>query len=151
MRQQFHLTKEGVDELRAEMEALMGRRVEIAEAINTARQQGDLSENAEYTAAKTDQERTEKRIAEIDNILKNVKVIKHKKADKVSLGSMVELKNSNGKVTFSVVGTVEADPLEGKVSDESPIGKALLGKQVGDNVEIILPSKTEKYKVAAIS
>lgn len=151
MRQQFHLTKEGVDELRAEMEALMGRRVEIAEAINTARQQGDLSENAEYTAAKTDQERTEKRIAEIDNILKNVKVIKRKKADKVSLGSTVELKNSNGKVTFSVVGTVEADPLEGKVSDESPIGKALLGKQVGDNVEIILPSKTEKYKVAAIS
>lgn len=150
MNKQFQLTKDGIAELEAEIKGLLARRVEIAEAINTARQQGDLSENAEYQAARLDQERTEKRIAEIDNILKNASVIKIKKSDKVQLGSKVELKNALGTVTFSVVGTIEADPLEGKVSDISPIGKALLGKSVGDDVEIVLPSKTEKYKIAAI-
>ncbi|MCA9348941.1 transcription elongation factor GreA [Candidatus Saccharibacteria bacterium] len=151
MNKQFHLTKDGIEELNAEIKQLMSRRVEIAEAINIARQQGDLSENAEYTAAKSDQERTEKRIAEIDHILKNVAVIKQRKSDKVVLGSVVELKNAEGKATFTVVGTVEADPLSGKVSDVSPIGSALLGKSVGDDVEIVLPSKTKKYKVASIS
>lgn len=148
MKKQFHLTKEGVDELTKELEELVASRPKLAEAISLAREQGDLSENAEYQSAKLEQERVENRISEVDHILKNVEVIKHRKSDKVRLGSTVEL---SGGVSFSVVGTVEADPLEGKVSDESPIGKALLGKAVGDKVEIVTPAHTKKYTVKAIS
>ncbi|MEM6998171.1 MAG: GreA/GreB family elongation factor, partial [Patescibacteria group bacterium] len=107
---------------------------------------------AEYQSAKLEQERVESRLKEIDHILKNVEVIKHpSKSDIVRLGSTVELKEGSKKVSFSVVGTVEADPLEGKVSDESPVGQALLGKAVGDKVEIETPAQTRKYTVAAIS
>lgn len=151
MKKQFHLTKEGIDELQAEFDKLIASRGSIAEAINLAREQGDISENAEYQSARLDQDRVESRISEINNILKNVSVIKMpKKSDKVRLGSTVELKSGSKSVTLSVVGTVEADPLEGKVSDESPIGRALLGAQVGQKVEIVTPVETAKYTVSSI-
>ncbi len=152
MKKQFHLTSEGIREFEAELEELLSKRPAVAEAISLAREQGDLSENAEYQNAKLEQDRLEKRIKQIDHILKNVEVIKTpRKHDKVRLGSTVELKSGNKKVTFSVVGTVEADPLEGKVSDESPIGKALLGAALGEKVEIVTPAETKKYTVASIS
>lgn len=153
MKKQFRLTKEGVDELKAELDQLVSRRGEIAQSIKTAREQGDLSENAEYHAAKDDQERTELRISELEHILANVDLIKKPKGDsKVQLGSSVKLKGEGTKTKeFQVVGTVEADPLEGKISDESPIGKALLGKKEGDEVEIVTPAETATYTVVDIS
>ena len=148
------MTQEGINELKTELEALLARRPEVAEAIKNARDQGDLSENAEYHAAKDDQQSMEQRISELEYILANVEVIAKAKDGKniVRLGSTVELKNGNGKAKqFTVVGTVEADPLNGKISDESPIGKALMGKQIGEEVEIVTPADTTTYKVAGIS
>ena len=154
MRKQFHLTQQGVDELRAELGELVGLRADIADRIKTAREFGDLSENAEYSSARQDQERNETRIAEIEHILANVQIITApQKNSKVVLGSTVKLKSSDGKAVkqFQVVGTVEADPLEGKISDESPIGQALIGKKQGDEVEIKTPAETKVYKVVDIS
>jgi transcription elongation factor GreA len=152
MKKQFHLTQQGVDELRAELTELTGLRSEIADRIKTAREFGDLAENAEYGAARQDQERNEARIADIEHILANVQVITApQKNGKVVLGSTVKLESSTGKIKeFQVVGTVEADPLEGKISDESPIGQAMMGKKVGDEVEIKTPAETTKYKVVDI-
>lgn len=151
MKKQYRLTKEGIAELEAELKSLISRRADVADAIKTAREQGDLSENAEYQSARTEQERLEARVSEIEHILANSDVIKKPKGDnKVQLGSTVKLKGSNGKEqTFQVVGTVEADPLNGKISDESPIGKALLGKSLGDIVEVAANNDIE-YKISKI-
>jgi transcription elongation factor GreA len=152
MKKQFHLTQAGVDELRAELTELTGQRLVIADRIKTAREFGDLSENMEYSAARQDQERNEARIAEIEHILANVQVITAPKTDsKVVLGSTVKLKSATGKVKeFQVVGTVEADPLNGKISDESPIGQALMGKKEGESIEIKTPAETTTYKIVDI-
>lgn len=154
MKKQFHLTRDGVKELSTELELLVARRPGIAEAIKNAREQGDLSENAEYHAAKDDHEKTESRISELEHILQNAEIIsKPRGAKKAQLGSTVKLKakTGGGSKTFQVVGTVEADPLSGKISDESPIGQALLGKQVGEEVEIVTPAETATYKITSIS
>jgi transcription elongation factor GreA len=152
MKKLFRLTKEGVDELKTELDGLISKRVGIAEAIKTARELGDLAENAEYQSARAEQDRNEGRIGEIENILQSVEIIKKPKGDsKVQLGSSVKLKNGTTTKEFQVVGTVEADPLNGKISDESPIGGALLGKNVGDDVEITTPSEVITYKVVEIS
>lgn len=152
MKKAFHLTAEGIAELQAEVKELIAQRGPIAERIKLAREFGDLAENAEYTSALQEQERTESRIAEIENILLNAEVIKKPKGDsKVQLGSKVSLKAKGKTKEFQVVGTVEADPVNGKISDESPIGQALLGKAVGDAVEINTPAETSTYTVAAIS
>lgn len=153
MNKQFHLTKQGVEELEAELHKLTEMRSVIADRIKTAREFGDLSENMEYSAARQDQERNESRIAEIEHILQNVSIInKPKSDDLVELGNTVKLKSDSGKTKeFQVVGTVEADPLEGKISDESPLGQAVLGKKKGDKVEIKTPSETATYKIVDIS
>lgn len=152
MKKQFRLTQSGVDELKSELSALIAKRAEIADAIKTARELGDLAENAEYQSARADQERSESRIAEIENILQNVDIISKPKTDnKVGLGSTVALRNDGRTKTFQVVGTVEADPLSGKISDESPLGQALLGKKLGDSVEIQTPAETTVYKVIEIA
>lgn len=153
MKKRFSMTKEGIAELQSELDELVARRSSIADAIKTAREQGDLSENAEYHAAKDEQERTEARISELEAILSNSEVIKKPRSDsKVVLGSVVTLKGAGGKnKQFTVVGTVEADPLEGKISDESPIGRALLGKREGEEVEIVTPVETAMFKIADIS
>jgi transcription elongation factor GreA len=153
MNKLFHLTKQGVDELQAELKELTGQRAEIADRIKTAREFGDLGENMEYTAARQDQERNESRITEIEHILSNVAVITAPKGDsEVVLGSTIKLKSADGKTKqFQVVGTVEADPLNGKISDESPIGKALMGQREGDSVEIKTPAETVTYNIENIS
>ncbi|HSX29112.1 MAG TPA: transcription elongation factor GreA [Candidatus Saccharimonadales bacterium] len=153
MNKLFHLTKQGVDELQAELKELIAARSIIADRIKTAREFGDLGENMEYTAARQDQERNENRITEIEHILKNVQVISTPKSDgAVMLGSTIKLKSEDGKTKeFQVVGTVEADPLNGKISDESPIGRALMGKKEGDAVEIKTPVETAAYKIIDIS
>jgi transcription elongation factor GreA len=153
MKKQYRMTKEGTEELSKELVLRVAARTQIADRIKTAREFGDLTENAEYSSAMNEKEQNESRIAELEHILGNVELITAPKSDsKVRLGSSVILKSEDGKqVKFSVVGTVEADPLEGKISDESPIGNALLGKKIGDNVEIQTPAETRTYKLVEIS
>lgn len=153
MKKQFRLTKEGVSELEEELKGLISQRGSIAERIKTAREFGDLNENAEYSAARQEQERVEGRIAEIEHILLNVEIIKKPKRDHyVQLGSSVSLSAGTGKARkFQVVGTVEADPLNGKISDESPIGQILLGKKEGEAVEIETPTEKVIYKIVDIA
>ncbi len=152
MHKQFKLTTEGIKELEKELKTLLASRSDIAERIKSAREFGDLSENAEYSSARQEQERAEARIAEIDHILKNAETISEpKKKDLVVLGNTVVLKSKDGERTFTIVGSVEADPLEGKISDESPIGQALLGKKLGQEVEIVTPAATISYTISAIS
>lgn len=152
MNKQFRLTKQGVAELEAELNTLLGKRKIIAESIKSARELGDLAENAEYQSARAEHERNEARIAELEHILQNTKLINTPKNDsKVVLGAKVMLKSNNGRTKeFQVVGTVEADPLNGKISDESPIGKALLDKKVGEEIEIKTPTETTVYQIASI-
>ncbi len=149
MKKQYHLTAEGKVELETELSELVAKRGEIAEKIANARDYGDLSENAEYDAAREEQAMLETRITELEDILKNADIITHKKSSTVQVGSTVELKN--GKVVkYQVVGPVEADPLEGKISNESPIGAALMGKKVGDKVTITTPKGEVSYTVQAV-
>ncbi len=151
MNKAFLLTKQGVAELEKEHVSLVAERKPAADAIKTAREFGDLAENAEYQSARQEQEKLEARISEIEHILQNVKIIgKPNGGSKVQIGSTVTLKNGATK-KFQVVGTVEADPLNGKISDESPIGQALLGKKLGDKVEIVTPVETATYKIAEIA
>ena len=151
MKKMYQITTTGKRELEAELAELKSRRGAIADKLAEARDFGDLSENAEYSSARQEQERVESRIAEIENILLNVEIIKKTKGDnKVALGSMVTLKNHDIK-KFQVVGTVEADPMNGKISDESPIGQALLGKKIGDTVEIKLAADIHTYKVMDVA
>ena len=153
MKKEFHLTSQGHAELTLELKALQDNRKVIAEAISTARSQGDLSENAEYHAAKDEQAKNDQRMEEVEHILANSEIIKAPKGDsKVQLGSTVKLKSQDGKTKeFQVVGTVEADPLNGKISDASPIGSALLGKKHGEEVEIKTPADTTTFKIEDIS
>ena len=151
MKKLFHLTQAGIDELSAELTALKAKRIETAEAIKTARELGDLAENAEYQSARAEQEKTDARIAEIEHILANVEVIKGGKGKAVTLGSTVTLKDGKKDLVLQVVGTIEADPLARKISDESPIGKALLGKKEGEAVEIQTPAGAGTYKIASIA
>ena len=148
----YRLTKDGIAELQTELAQLTSARSDIADKIKTAREFGDLAENAEYQTARQEQEKNESRIAEVEHILANVEEIKKPKGDsKVQLGSTVLLKSKNGKAKeFQVVGTVEADPLEGKISDESPIGQALLGKKEGEDVEIKTPAEISTYTIVDI-
>lgn len=152
MKKQYYLTTEGVEELKNELKELVGQRGPIAERIKTAREFGDLSENAEYSAARREQDRVENRIAGIETILQSVEIIKKPRGDsRVQLGSVVKLHGNGTDKEFQVVGTVEADPLHGKISDESPIGQALLGKHEGEEVEIQTPAERATYKIVDIS
>ena len=129
------LTAEGKKELEAELEELIRNRPAVAEKIATARAFGDLSENEEYSSARNEQKIAEGRILEIQDILKNAKIIRGGKKDKADLGATVSLEMSGRKVEYTLVGPTEANPLEGKISNESPIGKALLGKKAGEEFE----------------
>ncbi|HIA91535.1 TPA: transcription elongation factor GreA [Candidatus Saccharibacteria bacterium] len=152
MNKDYQLTQEGYDELKQEADELISRRGELAEAIKVARDQGDLSENSEYHDAKDEQGRVESRISEINHILTNAKIIETSKSSEVVIGSTVTLENEKGKeVKYAVVSSVEANPLERKISDQSPIGKSLLGQKIGDAVAVELPAGTVNYKIKEIS
>ena len=154
LKKQFRMTQTGADELRIELSDLIAGRSAVAERIKTAREFGDLSENAEYQSARAEQDRQEARISELEHILQNVEIIQEPKssaAAKVQLGSKVKLKSDGKTKEFQIVGTVEADPLNGKISDESPIGKLLMNKKIGDAVELQTPSEVATYKVTDIS
>lgn len=147
----FQLTTAGKKELEAELIELKSRRGDIADKISEARDFGDLSENAEYDAAREEQGLVETRIAEIEDILANATLIRSSTSGSVSLGSTVELTTDGKQVTYTVVGPVEADPLAGKISNESPIGEALFGKKIGDTAVITTPKGQVTYTIASIS
>lgn len=135
MKKTVNLTAEGKAELEQELKDLIAQRPVIAERLATARAFGDLSENQEYSDARAEQKTVENRIAEIEDTLKNATIIKTRKSDKVNIGSTVNITMSGKKFTYTVVGPVEANPLEGKISHESPIGKELLGRKVGEDLK----------------
>ena len=151
MKKLYQITEEGKKELELELTDLKGRRGALAEKIANARDFGDLSENAEYDSAREEQGLVESRIAEIEDILLNAELIKSGNKSKVGLGSKVELKTGAKTVTYYVVGPVEADPLEGKISNESPIGLALMDKKVGDVATITTPKGDISYEIVSIA
>ena len=151
MKKHYQITSDGKKELEKELVTLKARRGEVADKIAEARDFGDLSENAEYDAAREEQGLLETRIAEIEDILNNADIIKSTRKKTIDLGSKVELKTGNKSVSYIIVGPVEANPLEGKISNESPIGMALYGKKVGDSATISTPKGDVTYKVSQVS
>ncbi|QSX09673.1 transcription elongation factor GreA [Alkalibacter rhizosphaerae] len=150
------LTYEGLKKLEEELEKLKTvRRREVAERIKTAREFGDLSENAEYDEAKNEQAFIEGRIAELEHKLKNARIIDEDElgTDIVSIGSIVKVKDGelNEVLRFHIVGSAEADPMEDKISNESPVGAALLSKKVGDVVSIEVPDGNVVMEIMEIS
>ena len=149
------LTPEGYKKLQEEIELLSTtRRLEIAERIKVAREFGDIAENAEYDAAKNDQAHLEARIAVLEERLKNARVVTKKeiKSGEVSVGTTVRLKDmtSNKTVEYHIVGSAEANPAEMKLSNESPVGKAIMGRKKGEVVEVTVPRGTTKFKIMEI-
>lgn len=135
IKKSISLTAEGKKELEQELDALIKGRPIIAEKIATARAFGDLSENEEYSSARNEQKMAEGRILEIQDILKNAKIIRGGKKTSVVLGATVVLDMGGREVTYTLVGATEANPLEGKISDASPIGKAVLGHKSGEEID----------------
>jgi transcription elongation factor GreA len=157
---QILLTKEGLEKMEAELDELKGvKRKEVAEKIKVALSFGDLSENSEYDEAKNEQAIVEARIADIEAMLKNVKVLDESElsSENIHMGSKVELRVVNPKtgssqvVNYKIVGSNEADPLNGCISDESAVGKALLDRAIGDKVEVEVPAGKMEYEVLTIS
>ena len=146
------LTYEGLKALEDELHDLkVNRRREVAQKIKEAREQGDLSENAEYDAAKEEQRDIELRIEEIDKILKNAEVVVDEDIDSsvINVGCTVKIKDLefNEEMEYKIVGSTEANSLQGKISNESPVGKALIGAQKGDTVEVETPAGMIKYMI----
>lgn len=135
IKKSISLTAEGKKELEEELQRLIASRPEITERIATARAFGDLSENEEYSSARNEQKMAEGRILEIQEILKNAKIIRGGKKDSATLGATVKLDMGGREVTYALVGPTEANPLEGKISNESPIGKVIFGRKVGESFD----------------
>ena len=151
----FIMTYEGVKKLEEELEYLKTvKRKEITEKIKVALGYGDLSENSEYDEAKNDQAFTEGRIIQLENMLKNAVVVDENEIpkDKVSVGSIVKVMDYefDEEVEYTIVGSAEADPMNFKISNESPVGSALIGKKVGDVVEVAVTSGVSKFEVLEI-
>jgi transcription elongation factor GreA len=152
---EYPMTKEGKLKLEQELEQLKTvKRKEVVERIKIARSFGDLSENSEYDSAKEEQAFVEGRITTIENMIRNARIIEgnDSNTDTVSLGksvTFVELPNGDEE-TYSIVGSVEADPFEGKISNDSPIAKSLIGKRVGDKVSIMTPGGEMSVKIVSI-
>ncbi|PSO44207.1 transcription elongation factor GreA [Candidatus Saccharibacteria bacterium SW_7_54_9] len=152
MAKQHQLTESGLEEIRQELEELKQRRGDVAERLKTAKEEGDLSENADYDAALEEQEYVEGRINEIEDIILNASIINApQKKDVVELGNTVELKDDGETYTYTVVGSLESDPVAGKISEESPIGRALIGAKTGDTVTIQTPGGERECEVTQIS
>lgn len=155
MTEDILLTKEGYEKIVEEHDELVTvKRPEIAERIKEAISYGDISENAEYDSAKNEQAELEEKIQRLENMMRMAKIIddKHVSDDVVNVGLIVEVREKNAKKSqeYIIVGSAEADPFEGKISNESPLGQALLGKKKGDSVEVIVPNGMLYVKIMDI-
>ena len=150
----FLITEEGLSNLKSELDYLLSvRREEVAEKIKQAREMGNTENNAEYEDAKNDQAFVEGRILMLENIVRNATIIESPVlADTIEIGNKVLIQNIDGKIDqFTIVGSTEANPMEGKISNESPVGQAILGKKIGDEVEVHTPAGVLKLSIMDIS
>ena len=148
----YYLTKERLEELKNELDELKNKkRIEIAEKLKRAKEYGDLSENAEYADAREEQAIVETRIFELEELVKKAVVIKKAEgSDKVGVGSTVTAKKGDQSFRYTIVGSYEAKPEEGKISDLSPLGQAFLGHRVGDSVTLATPGGQAMYQITKI-
>lgn len=149
----MYVSKEGLERFKQELEDLVNiKRKEIIERIERAKELGDLSENAEYAAAKDEQAFTEGRIIELRDMITRAEVINGDgRVDLVRVGSKVKVKNDDMETEYEIVGVAEADPLTGKISNESPLGRAFLGKKRGDKVQVQVPKGMFTFTILEIS
>ena len=150
----FDITQEGLDKLKLEYEELVSvRRKDVAEKIKRAREMGGTENNAEYEDAKNEQAFIEGRISSLENIILNARIIEAPHhPGVVELGDTVLIQNQDGKIDrYTIVGTTEASPVDGKISSESPVGKALLGKKKGEKVEVRTPAGIMKLQIIEVS
>jgi transcription elongation factor GreA len=148
------LTKEGLQALEEELEQLVNmRRADVAERIRQARDFGDIAENAEYTEAKNEQSLVEGRIQTLEAMVRNAVMIEEENRERgvVAAGAEVKVSSEEGEETYSIVGAAEADPLNGRISNESPLGRALLGHKAGDEVEWTSPIGTSRVKILSVT
>lgn len=153
-KKEVYLTNEGLEEIKKELEDLkMNKRPEVIQALKEARALGDLSENAEYDAARSAQAEIENKISELEMMIENAVVISEKNTDKVSIGSTVKVKyiDDNETDIYTIVGSKEADPFSNKISNESPIAKAILNKKVNDIVAVDSPNGKYDIEILEIS
>lgn len=145
-------TEEGLKKLQIELDDCKTRiRHEIAESIKEAKEQGDLSENAEYSEAKRRQNENETRIALLEDMLKDsVVAAKQKSTTTVGIGSILTVKCNGGEMRFEIVGSNEVDPAQGRISNESPLGKEFIGKSKGDKITVVAPASTVKYEIVSV-
>ena len=148
----YYLTEERLKELQKELEVLKTQtRLEVAEHLKRAKEYGDLSENAEYAEAREEQSQLETRIFELEELLKRAVIIKKKEgSDVVQVGSKVGVRKNGTPAEYTIVGSNESRPEEGKISNESPIGQSLLGRKVGESVTIAIPSGQAVYQITKI-
>src|SRR3989344_864890 len=144
------VTEEGLQNLKNELEELKKKRAEIAAAIEEARQLGDLSENASYDNAREMQAFNEGRIAELEELVRTASIISKHITETVELGVTIDIENELGKRTYTIVGSEEADPDAGRISNASPLGRAFLGRRKGDAVDVKTPKGVVQYKILAI-
>jgi transcription elongation factor GreA len=148
-----YLSREGLEKLRAELDEMVNvRRPEVAQRIHDAKEHGDLTENAEYEDAKNEQAFVEGRIATVEALIKNATIIDARQSgDHVQIGSTVDVEGPDAKERFTIVGSAEARPAEGRISNESPVGRALLGHKVGETVVVRVPAGDFSYKILKLS
>ena len=154
MAEKTYMTKEGFEDMQKELEYLQTtKRPEVIEALKEARALGDLSENAEYDAAREEQAKVEHRIQELELMLENAKLIEEVSTDAVSIGSKVTIEyvDDDDTEVYSIVGTTQADPFENKISNESPIAKAIMGKKVGEVATVICDAGNYDVKILEIA
>ncbi|MHB8460750.1 MAG: transcription elongation factor GreA [Candidatus Limnocylindrales bacterium] len=153
MNKPTYLSREGLEGLKSELEEMTNvRRAEVASRIHDAKEHGDLSENAEYEDAKNEQAFVEGRIQTLQSLIKNATIIdEHHSVDHVQIGSTVGVTGEDGDESFTIVGSTEAKPAAGRISNESPVGRALLGRRKGDRVLVHVPAGDFTYTVTKIS
>ena len=152
-KEEIYLTETGLNEIKKELEYLKTeKRPEVIEALKEARALGDLSENAEYDAARSEQGQVESRITELEKMLEKAIVIKEEKSDKVSIGTKVKIEylDDSEKDTYTIVGTNEADPFENKISNESPLAKAIIGLKKNDKATVLCDAGNYEVKIVDI-
>ncbi len=146
-----YLSHESLEALKKEYETVKNQTIpDIAKRIDEAKQQGDLSENAEYHQAREDMSWAQGRLIEVEQLINNSKIIKHEKSDSVAVGSKVKIKVGSNERDYTIVGPQEVSPAKGFISNESPIGSSLLGHKVGDKVTVEVPAGKQVYQIMGI-